>query len=453
MKKLITNIKILSNLFFFFSTFSFIAMERCTIPTLAQLAARKIPQSSQLPKDLQHIIAREEFCEPDNKIVTTLARFTTVQKKALPLTNGHADHIRLAKISPDGNYFVTVPSTDTTIKIWDMQNGTCQDFQANNLVFAVDWVNTNDALVIAGNAPDIGLYEISAQALILCRKFSRHNRNILSVEINTDQTKLLSSSNDKTLKVWDFNTGELLKRFEYDKTLPKATWCGEKIVVATGDNRDVLVCDPDFGTVTRFREWFFIQGLRDYPWTIKMSHDGKAVLIGDFNGWMKKVDVATGKEIVKKFGKRILNVLPLKNGNAIIHCLDTKKMNRPVVMVDQQLKIVKEFPQAPNDYVEAIALSPDKNELLILTMLGFTRKRSMQVYAVHNRSIHGFLTKQASIEQLEFIKKVSEIIDQQKKVRVKEDSPAHTILITLPENVKMALAQAGLRIMYSSINS
>jgi WD40 repeat protein len=73
------------------------------------------------------------------------------------------------------------------------------------------------------------------------RRFEGHERVVTCVTVLADGWRALSGSKDKTLRLWDLETGAELARLTFDAMIPGAlAWWPERGPVVVGDARGHL---------------------------------------------------------------------------------------------------------------------------------------------------------------------------------------------------------------------
>lgn len=73
-----------------------------------------------------------------------------------------------------------------------------------------------------------------------------HLLHIHDLQLNADATRLLSASMDKTIKLWNTDTGELLKVIDFEKhgghrsSVNKILWFHKNTIISCSDDRTLM---------------------------------------------------------------------------------------------------------------------------------------------------------------------------------------------------------------------
>ncbi|MGD0885241.1 MAG: protein kinase [Thermodesulfovibrionales bacterium] len=124
------------------------------------------------------------------------------------------------------------------------------------------------------------------------RVFEGHARGILSVAISPDGRSALSGSYDKTLRLWDIETGECLRVFEghtsyvYSVAISPG---GGSALSGSGD-KTLRLWDIETGECLRVFE-----GHIDDVYSVAISPDGGSVLSGSYDKTLRLWDIETGE--------------------------------------------------------------------------------------------------------------------------------------------------------------
>lgn len=134
----------------------------------------------------------------------------------------HGSPVKTLQITPDGQFVVSVCS-DNTVRLWDVRTGSCiktleldvpQNTQccishdckyiAMHSYFTIDKQNEND---VADNI--LQLYSIETASVV--KTFEGHNSWIDEVRFTPDGKRLISTSRDKTIRIWSVEEGECIR--------------------------------------------------------------------------------------------------------------------------------------------------------------------------------------------------------------------------------------------------
>ena len=111
-----------------------------------------------------------------------------------------------------------------------------------------------------------------------------HKYSVLSVAYSPDGTKIISSSWDNTIKIWDANTGQCLKTLEgHSETIISVAYSpdGTKIISGSVD-RTIKIWDANTGACLQI-----LRGHSDYVNSVAFSPDGRKIISGSGDGIVK----------------------------------------------------------------------------------------------------------------------------------------------------------------------
>lgn len=133
--------------------------------------------------------------------VESALRKAYIHKSTIMRSNG--SWIKRLKYSPNGKY-IAVYDESETITIWNTNNGVqILKFNEVGSFNSVDFSPNSELFVLSNFQFDIEFYDLST-----CKKcpfiFQGHTDKINSISFSPDGTKLVSTSKDKTILVWNF---------------------------------------------------------------------------------------------------------------------------------------------------------------------------------------------------------------------------------------------------------
>ncbi len=161
-------------------------------------------------------------------------------------------------------------------------------------ILSVDINSTGTRIVTAGSDNECKVWNASTGELNLT--YAGHQRGVNSVCFSPDDTKIASASDDDTVQVWEASTGNLLITYEGHTDDVKSVAFspdGSKIASASSDGT-VKVWESDSGT-----ELLTFEGddFTSYT-TVCFSPDGTKVLSAE-NGDIYVWDASSGSQILK----------------------------------------------------------------------------------------------------------------------------------------------------------
>ena len=262
---------------------------------------------------------------------------------------GHAEHVTSLAVTGDGKTIVS-GSADGTVLARDIEprltrramSGHRRDRQV-----AVD-VSRDGRLIVSGDWD--GKLRLNDGSKGVTEIAEAHTGGVMSVKLSPDQTKLLTTGGDQTIKVWNAATGELLQTFSDAGWLSDGEFSpsGELAVTSGFDGQlkirqiadGIVVKDlPTSGAMVSCVSWApkgdrIAAGLRDGTVrvfsaetgleTVRMvghadrvrdvvfTPDGSHLLSGSYDRTMRMWNVETGAEIAKvQHEKHIFNALAI----------------------------------------------------------------------------------------------------------------------------------------------
>ncbi|KAF1960416.1 WD40 repeat-like protein [Byssothecium circinans] len=132
----------------------------------------------------------------------------------------HSAWVRSVTFSP-GSKLLATGSHDGSIKVWDASSGEClytleghegHSFGINSVAFSQD-------LTRLASASHSGIHIWDTGNGKRVRTLKGHGFGVTSVAFSSDSTRLASASYNKTVKIWNVNSGDCLQTFDTGKVL------------------------------------------------------------------------------------------------------------------------------------------------------------------------------------------------------------------------------------------
>ncbi len=230
------------------------------------------------------------------------------------------------------------------------------DEGVNSVAFSPD-----GQYVLSGSDDNtIKLWDVNTGEVI--RSFEGHTDDVESAVFSPDGQYVLSGSDDNTIKLWDVNTGELIHFFEgYTNSVNSVAFSPDGHYVLSGNpdwDDTMKLWDVNTGELIRSFE-----GHTNSVWSVAFSPDGHYVLSGNGDSTMKLWDVNTG-ELIRSFEGHVNNVKSVAfspdgyyvlsgNGDGTMKLLDVNTG-----------KLIRSFEGHTYYAVWSVAFSPDGQYVL-----------------------------------------------------------------------------------------
>lgn len=227
---------------------------------------------------------------PSGQLVTRLA---DEKLASAGLTNAaHRDVINSLAFNPDGTLLAS--SAFREVKLWRRPRDVKKfSLSVSNPVsmFAVSpdrkWIAT------AGAEHQIALYQVETRELR--RTLFGHTNEIRSLKFSPDSARLCSGSTDKTVRLWDVNSGATLASVEAPSEVNAVAWLAEGQQVAAGGRDGVvrLWTIPGFAVVKELKT-------PDISVTaLEVLADGKQLLAGGSDGVVRQWKIDEAKVVAE----------------------------------------------------------------------------------------------------------------------------------------------------------
>ncbi|MCP4106055.1 MAG: protein kinase [Desulfobacteraceae bacterium] len=152
--------------------------------------------------------------------------------KCLKMLKGHTEFIESVSITPDGKTAVS-GGEDNTLRAWDLETGQCVKTLKGHTSYVESVSLTPDGKIAVSASKDNSICVWDLETGECLKILEGHNwdystspyrvrhmaffkklKNISSVTITPDGKTIVSGSDDKTVRVWDLETGQCVKILE-----------------------------------------------------------------------------------------------------------------------------------------------------------------------------------------------------------------------------------------------
>lgn len=179
-----------------------------------------------------------------------------------------------------------------------------------------------------------------------------HKGDVNYASFSPDGKKIVSASSDKTVKIWNTETGKCIHTLiGHSAGINHATFSSDgKMIVSSSSDKTIRIWDSDTGLCLRI-----LRGHLDGVCSSAFSHNGKKIVSVSYDhtirlwnlGQIHKEDVVNRHDVISfaVYNERIITYASMDN---IIHVWDIK--------TGKDIKILK----GHKDSIKQIAISPDK---------------------------------------------------------------------------------------------
>lgn len=174
----------------------------------------------------------------------------------------------------------------------------------------------NKELITSGDSANDGSIKIwNMETGELLRTLKGHSQYPHSLTISKDGKIIVSGSMDKTIKVWNLQTGKLLRTLKHSSSVSSVAISNDGQTIVTGAyDKTIKVWNVETGELLRT-----LKGHSDTVMSVAMSKDGKTIVSGSWSKTIKVWNLQTGKLLrTLKSHSRIYHVAISNNGQTIV---------------------------------------------------------------------------------------------------------------------------------------
>jgi WD40 repeat protein/serine/threonine protein kinase len=288
---------------------------------------------------------------------------------------GHADSVLAASFSPDGRRILTA-SRDRTARAWDRDTGQelhtyeeGHEFLASNAVF---YPNLQRLLTSAVDNTVRG-WDVSTGTQTM---WFEHTGRSAALALSHDAKLILTGGDDKSAKLWDGETGKLVRSLpEHSADVTAVAFAPDDRTIFTGDNNGRGRLWSVDG-----RELARLNGHTRKVVAAQFTPDGQRVLTASGDNTVAQWNVADGRELpelVLKHPKAVTAMAVSPNGQiAVTSCADGEVR----IWNLDRAEAVGALDD-PSDYVSSVAISGDGR----LALTASTKDRTVRVWDMATR--------------------------------------------------------------------
>ncbi|PAV14643.1 WD40 domain containing protein [Pyrrhoderma noxium] len=202
--------------------------------------------------------------------------------------------------SPINDQLIAFGSYDGTVEVWDVTHDKSVTNRNHKGKITSLAFSPSDGMHLASCSWDktICIWNVERRELAI-GPLTGHEDQVLAVAYSPDGTKLVSGSEDKTVRIWDSVTGDLLSTLDGHSQWVQTvaySFDGSHIVSGSGD-KTILVWNAQSGEIVGEP----ITGHSNWVSSVCFSPDGKRVLSGSEDNTASVWDAVTGQPLFPPF--------------------------------------------------------------------------------------------------------------------------------------------------------
>lgn len=207
------------------------------------------------------------------------------------------DSVLCLAVSPDGKR-ISSGGCDRTVRVWEYPSYKLEQSIENHADWVLGVVFSPDGKLLLTCSRDktAKVWDLAAKESVLT--FPEHQNPVFGVGVKADSKAGFSAGTDKQLRMWNATgEGKQIKVLggHGDEILKLVQHPKEPVMVTTSADKTVKVWNPETGANTKT-----LTGLTDHVFAAAISPDGKQVAAGGYDGEVRLWNVADGA-VVKGF--------------------------------------------------------------------------------------------------------------------------------------------------------
>ena len=214
---------------------------------------------------------------------------------------GHTDRVSAVTFSPDGQLLAS-SSYDCTVRLWNTSQGQCIKVLPGhrNRIWAVGFGASRQQLVSGADDHAIKLWDANSGE---CTKtFQGYTNAALILRLSSNQHTIASGHEDQTVKLWDFRSGECFRTLRGHRSRVWAiAFAAPNDTDANGSHNHHLLASGSADRTIKLWNWQTgeclktLQGHKSWIWSVSFSPDGQWLASGSYDKTAKVWQMSTGE--------------------------------------------------------------------------------------------------------------------------------------------------------------
>lgn len=219
-------------------------------------------------------------------------------RELLRTFHGHNKAITDTDFHPSGRSFLSA-SFDRQIKLWDTETGQCTArFTTGKTPHCIKFQPVADSHEFIAGMSDKKIVQFDTRSGELVQEYDHHLGPINSLVFVDENRRFLSTSDDKSLRAWDYGIPVPIKFIADPSMFALTRACrhpsGKYVAYQSADNQIVVYSADDKFRQNR-KKGFRGMNTSGYAIDVAISPDGHIVASGDSGGYVCFWDWKTGK--------------------------------------------------------------------------------------------------------------------------------------------------------------
>jgi len=178
------------------------------------------------------------------------------------------------------------------LSVIDMETGhKIRDFRTKKTMSALAWLHNQPFIVGASGKFNQDIEIVDSLSVLNSQIFKGHRATVNSVAISSDDTILISGSNDATVKIWDILSGKCTHTLDEDGEILSVVMSSDNKTIVSGSNdKTVKIGDIRSGKWERI-----LEGHTGWVKSVAMGSNGPEIVSGSSDKTIKLWDIRLGK--------------------------------------------------------------------------------------------------------------------------------------------------------------